>query len=179
MRTTLSISASAFTKVIAISIAFISLSGCATKNPPSSEVAAVAGENSGVQTTKERRFLGIFSPYRVDIQQGNFVSREMVAQLKEKMKSPDGMTAPQVQFVMGTPLVADIFHADRWDYAFRLEKDNGDVITSHISIFFKDFKLSRLEGGDLPNEREYLSLIAGKSGTTSMPTPAASPALPK
>jgi outer membrane protein assembly factor BamE len=178
MRPTVSFATPAFTKVIAISLAFLSLYGCATKTP-SSEVTAVSGENSGVQTTKERRFLGIFAPYRVDIQQGNFVSREMVAQLKEKMKSPEGMTQSQVQFVMGTPLVSDIFHADRWDYAFRLEKDNGDVITSHISVYFKDNKLSRLEGGDLPNEREYLSLIAGKSGTTSMPKPVSSPVPPK
>ena len=52
----------------------------------------------------------MFSPYRPDIQQGNFVSQEMLAQLKV------GQTREQVLFILGTPLLTDIFHADRWDY---------------------------------------------------------------
>ncbi|MDF3036978.1 MAG: outer membrane protein assembly factor BamE, partial [Paucimonas sp.] len=126
-------------------------------------------ENSGVQTSKGKRFLGVFTPYRIDVQQGNFVSREMVAQLKEKMRSPEGITQEQVLFVMGTPMVDDMFHKDRWDYPFRLKKSNGDVLTSHVSVFFKDGRLVNLEGGDLPTENDYLSLIAGKAA----PTPAA------
>lgn len=145
-----------------------SLSGCASKNPLMEEpVAATANAakpvaaTGGVQTKKERRFLGVLSPYRVDIQQGNFVSREMVAQLKENMKNKGGMTPDQVRFVMGTPLLTDVFHRDRWDYVFLLEKGNGEIITSHVAVFFKDNRLVRLEGGDLPTEKEYLSLIAG------------------
>ena len=52
------------------------------------------------------------TPYRIEIQQGNYVSQDMVAQLKP------GMTKEQVRFVLGTPLVTDIFHADRWDYVY-------------------------------------------------------------
>jgi outer membrane protein assembly factor BamE len=62
---------------------------------------------------------------------------------------------------MGTPLLQDVFHKDRWDYPFRLEKGNGEVITSHVALFFKDGRLIRVEGGDLPTEKEYISLIAG------------------
>ena len=59
------------------------------------------------------------TPYRMVIQQGNFISQEMVSQLKP------GMTREQVRFILGTPLVTDIFHADRWDYVFFRELPNG------------------------------------------------------
>jgi len=147
------------------------LAGCASTNPliddphyvrTSSAEKLTTITSSGVQTSKEKRFLGILSPYRVDIQQGNFVSREMVAQLKETMKK-GSMTPEQVRFVMGTPLLTDIFHKDRWDYVFRLNKSNGEIIDSHITVFFKDNRLVNIVGGDLPTEKDYLSLIAGKA----------------
>ena len=59
------------------------------------------------------------TPYRIDIQQGNFVSQEMVAQLKP------GMSKDQVRFVLGTPLLADIFHGDRWDYVYWRQAPGG------------------------------------------------------
>ncbi len=61
------------------------------------------------------------TPYRMEIQQGNFVSQEMVAQLKP------GMTKDQVRFILGTPMVTDIFHADRWDYIYWREASNGSA----------------------------------------------------
>jgi outer membrane protein assembly factor BamE len=151
------------------------LAGCASKNPliddphyvrNASAGKSVAYTNSGVQTTKENRFLGIFSPYRVDIQQGNFVSREMLAQLKEAMKKGD-MTPDQVRFVMGTPLLTDIFHQDRWDYVFRLKKNNGEIIESITTLYFKNNRLVNVVGGDLPTEKDYLSLIAGQGASSS------------
>jgi len=56
------------------------------------------------------------TPYRMVIQQGNFISQEMVSQLKP------GMSKEQVRYVLGTPLVTDIFHADRWDYIFTIAR---------------------------------------------------------
>ena len=176
-------------------IAFaLGLGGCASKNPLMEEsaaasanpaaaasaaaapVAATDGKTApagGVQTSKQRRFLGIFSPYRVDIQQGNFVSREMVAQLKE------GMTPDQVRFVMGTPLLTDMFHKDRWDYPFRLQKSSGEIISSRVTVFFKDARLARLEGGnDLPTEQDYLALIAGRTGSAAPPAAPVAPTAP-
>ena len=117
--------------------------------------SATASANSGVQTTHNRRFLGIFSPYRVDIQQGNFVSQEMLAQLKP------GMTQEQVRFALGTPLLNDMFHANRWDYLFRLQKRNGDVTTSRVTVIFENQRMVRYEGGNLPSEQDYLARIAG------------------
>jgi outer membrane protein assembly factor BamE len=122
---------------------------------PGTANASSTPSSAGVQTTRESRFLGFFTPYRPDIQQGNFVSREMIAQLKE------GMTPEQVRFVLGTPMLHDIFHADRWDYVFRLKRGNGELTSSRVTIFFKDNRLARYEGGDLPTEAEYLARIAG------------------
>ncbi len=120
-------------------------------------VQAAASGATGVQTKRPNRFLGIFRPYRPDIQQGNFVSQEMVTQLKE------GMTQDQVVFLLGTPLLNDLFHADRWDYAFRLQKGNGEITTSRVTVFFKDKLVSHFEGGDLPTEKDYLERISNKS----------------
>ncbi|HJV74849.1 MAG TPA: outer membrane protein assembly factor BamE [Noviherbaspirillum sp.] len=132
--------------------------------PETKAVAATATSESGVATTEPTRMQRIFrflSPYRIDIQQGNFISREMVAQLKEGMRNKEGVTPEQVRFVLGTPLLTDIFHGNRWDYVFRLKKGNGEIISSHVTVFFKDNRLVNIEGGMLPTEQEYLALIAG------------------
>jgi outer membrane protein assembly factor BamE len=116
-----------------------------------------------------RKFLGIFSPYRIDVQQGNFISREMVDQLKEGMQQKEGVTREQVRFALGTPLLTDIFHADRWDYLFRLKKSDGEIISSHVAVFFDNNRLIRIDGGQLPTEQEYLALIAGATPGTKAP----------
>jgi outer membrane protein assembly factor BamE len=136
-------------------IAFtLALAGCSTSKTASN----APSEASGVNVTKKSGFLSFISPYRVNVQQGNFVSKEMVANLKP------GMTKEQVRFALGTPLLTDVFHQDRWDYEFRLAKGNGEVLTSRVSVFFKDTLMDHYTGGeDLPTEAEYLSLISGAS----------------
>src|SRR4051812_38294113 len=94
--------------------------------------------------------LNSLKPYRIDIQQGNFLSPEMVAQLKK------GMTREQVRFVLGTPLVADIFHANRWDYVFYRELGNGTKEQKRLSVFFEEDKLARATGDDVPASLEPL-----------------------
>jgi outer membrane protein assembly factor BamE len=149
------------------------LSGCASwrnqtqpaapVNTSASAVEADAGRsaslaNAGAQTTqgtKLQKFLWIFSPYRPDIQQGNFVSAEMLSQLKV------GQTREQVRFLLGTPLLMDMFHADRWDFPFYLARGNGELTTSRVTVFFKGDVVERFEGGNLPTEREYIARIAG------------------
>jgi outer membrane protein assembly factor BamE len=88
--------------------------------------------------------LGSLKPYRIDIQQGNYLSQEMVSQLKK------GMTREQVRFVLGTPLVADIFHADRWDYVYYRELQDGRKEQRNISVFFVQDKLDRVAGDVVP-----------------------------
>jgi outer membrane protein assembly factor BamE len=83
---------------------------------------------------------GWLAPYRIDIQQGNFVSQEMAAQLKR------GMTKDQVRFVLGTPLVTDIFHADRWDYVYLLDRPGEPPVHRRLAVFFDDGKLARVDG---------------------------------
>ncbi|MDN4054117.1 outer membrane protein assembly factor BamE [Massilia sp. YIM B02763] len=120
--------------------------------------AAIA--NSGAQTTtvtKLQKFLWVFSPYRPDIQQGNFVSQEMLNQLKV------GQTRDQVKFILGTPLLTDAFHADRWDYPFYLARGNGELTTSRVTVFFKDNLVARIDGGNLPSERDYINRLIGIS----------------
>ena len=86
------------------------------------------------------------TPYRMVIQQGNFISQEMVAQLKP------GMTKEQVRFILGTPLVTDIFHADRWDYVFYREMANGKREQRNLSVVFENSKLARVLGDLMPSD---------------------------
>lgn len=86
------------------------------------------------------------SPHKIDIQQGNYVDQEMVAKLKQ------GMTRPQVRFVLGTPLVADPFHANRWDYVFRMQKKGEAAENRKITVVFEDDKLARIDGDVVPGE---------------------------
>jgi outer membrane protein assembly factor BamE len=85
------------------------------------------------------------TPYRIEIQQGNFVSQDMVSQLKL------GMSKDQVRFIMGTPLISDSFHADRWDYVFRRQRVNSRELEHRkLAVFFEDGKLKRIEGDVTP-----------------------------
>lgn len=88
----------------------------------------------------------IVKPYRITIQQGNYVTREMVQQLKP------GMTREQVRYILGTPLLTDIFHADRWDYVFYLDAPGGKREQRNFSVMFEDGKLTRVLGDLLPSE---------------------------
>ncbi|MBX9868608.1 MAG: outer membrane protein assembly factor BamE, partial [Burkholderiaceae bacterium] len=97
------------------------------------------------------------SPYKITIQQGNFISQEQASQLKQ------GMTREQVRFLLGTALLTDMFHEDRWDYPFRLLKPSGELITSRISIYFKNNTVAKFEGANLPTEKEYLAHITNSA----------------
>lgn len=78
--------------------------------------------------------------YRIDIHQGNIFHQDMVDQLKP------GMTKRQVAFVMGTPLVQDAFHSNRWDYVFSDEPGDGDRVEKKFSVFFEKDELAGLQG---------------------------------
>jgi len=107
-------------------------------------VFLVAALCAGCKSVEVPKVPGV-TPYRMVIQQGNFISDEMVAQLKP------GMTKEQVRFVLGTPLVTDIFHADRWDYVFFREMPNGKREQRNLSVLFQDGKLARVIGDLLPD----------------------------
>jgi outer membrane protein assembly factor BamE len=108
------------------------------------------------------RFLGVITPYRIDIQQGNVVTAEQAALVKP------GMTRAQVRDALGSPMLADIFHADRWDYVFTIVRPGAEPQRRAIVAYFKDDRLERLEAPDLPSERDFVAAISpvkGKPGT--------------
>jgi len=100
--------------------------------------------------------------YRIDIQQGNAVTQEMVGKLKP------GMTRSQVRFALGTPLVVDPFRKDRWDYVYYYDKDGVPREYRHVVVLFKDDRLERLEGDVVPPG-------AGGKGALSIDKPGAAP----
>lgn len=85
---------------------------------------------------------GLVTEYRIDVQQGNVLTQEMVSQLRP------GLTKDQVRFILGTPMLVDMFHADRWDYVYRLQKGRGNEVEARkFSTFFDaDGKLLRVAG---------------------------------
>ena len=104
------------------------------------------------------------TPYKIDIQQGNFVSQEMMSQLKA------GMSKEQVRLTLGTPLLADAFHADRWDYVYYRETPNGKRESRKLAVFFSDNKLVRLDGDMIPDKQSLQP--APPTATQISPAPA-------
>lgn len=82
--------------------------------------------------------------YKIDINQGNFITQEMVEKLKV------GQTKSQVRVVLGTPLVADAFHANRWDYVYQFESGGRVLDERKFMVMFLDEKLSKWGGEGLP-----------------------------
>lgn len=78
--------------------------------------------------------------YKIDVQQGNVVVQEQLERVKP------GMSRPEVRQVLGTPLLADPFHANRWDYFFYNEKRGREVEKRRITIHFQDDKVLRIDG---------------------------------
>src|SRR4051812_47996315 len=94
------------------------------------------------------------TPYRMEIQQGNFLTQDLVSQLKP------GMTKDQVRFLLGTPLLVDPFHTDRWDYVFtRVRENNRNPEQRRITVHFdKSGTLERMSGdvvvaGNSPSDK--------------------------
>jgi len=85
-------------------------------------------------------WLGACTAYRVDIQQGNTLDKEQVDQLQV------GMTKQQVKFLLGTPLIQDPFHANRWDYVYSFKPGGGKLSSQHLTLYFDGNTLSRIDG---------------------------------
>jgi outer membrane protein assembly factor BamE len=82
--------------------------------------------------------LSVPSFYKTEIRQGNYIDQAMIQGLKP------GMTKSQVQLLLGSPLLMDPFHTDRWDYVYYFQRGNSPVERRHISLFFEGEILSRL-----------------------------------
>lgn len=79
-------------------------------------------------------------PHKIDIPQGNELNQEMLDKLKP------GMTQSQVRFILGTPLLVDPFHSNRWDYVYRLEKEGRLLENRRVTVVFEDERLKELQG---------------------------------
>ena len=106
--------------------------------------------------------LGKITPYRVEIVQGNIITKEQAALVKP------GMSKPQVRDVLGSPLLTDLFHTDRWDYVFTIRRQGAEPQARAIVALFGGDRLKSIEtGGDLPSEREFVASIdTGSSSRT-------------
>ncbi len=125
-------------------------------------MAALAG--CGSLDGASSRIAGIVKPYKVDVVQGNFVSREQRQYLRP------GMTRAQVRDVLGTPLVTSLFHADRWDYAFSIRRQGVPPQQFNMTLYFSNDVLSRIESDELPSEAEFVQRLSGPSPTTRVPS---------
>lgn len=115
-------------------------------------VAGCSSYNSATQLVAQH-----ITPYRITVVQGNFVSSEAVAKLHP------GMSRNEVRAVLGTPLLTDMFHNDRWDYLFYFKRGSTDVVQQReLIVYFDGDSLLRWTGADnLPSELELLAEIDG------------------
>ncbi|MDB5844957.1 MAG: outer membrane protein assembly factor BamE [Polaromonas sp.] len=116
----------------------------------------LASCSSGTMSSSSVNPVNWITPYKVDVIQGNFVSREQVEQLQA------GMTRDQVRAVLGTPLLTSLFHADRWDYVFTLKRQGVEPQAFKYTVFFKGDLLERFSGDSMPSEAEFISTLSNK-----------------
>lgn len=128
--------------------------------------ATLLGAACSTYDSTSRKVASAITPYRINIVQGNFVSREAADQLKE------GMSRDQVKFLLGTPLLTDVFHANRWDYVFSFRRGSTPVVQQRrFTVFFQDDKLARWGGDELPSEYELIAEIDGMKSALKNQTP--------
>lgn len=109
------------------------------------------------------RIAGLVTSYKVDIVQGNFVSSEQAAMLKA------GVTRAQVRDILGTPLLMSIFHADRWDYVFTIQRQGLPSQLRKLSVTFKGDVLDRIDTEPMPSEAEFVASLDSGRQTGKVP----------
>jgi len=152
-------------------LALVGLAGCSAlpslPSLPSLPLPNVRGADT---------FLGVITPYRMDIVQGNVVTREQAAMVKP------GMTRAQVRDILGSPMLTDLFHADRWDYPFTIRRQGTEPQRRSVVAYFKNDRLDRLDAPELPSEQDFVSAISRAPRQTTVPvlelTPEQRKALP-
>jgi outer membrane protein assembly factor BamE len=125
--------------------------------PVACAVTLAAAGCTSLQSTDN--FLGVITPYRIDIVQGNVVTKEQAAQIKP------GMSRTQVRDILGSPMLTDIFHADRWDYVFTIRRQGTEPQRRTIVAYFEGDALKRLDAPELPSEREFVASISRTNST--------------
>ena len=120
---------------------------------------AVALAGCSVPQPSTDSFLGFITPYRIDTVQGNAVTREQVSLVRP------GMSRAQVREILGSPMLTDAFHADRWDYPFSIRRPGTAVQQRNVIAWFEADSLKRLDVPEgLPSEDEFVAAIAPMRG---------------
>ncbi len=124
----------------------------------------------GIQLINWEELPGI---YRIEVQQGNLITQQMVNELKL------GMTEQQVRYILGTPSIQDIFHDNRWDYLYMLKPASrtGDTEVQQqlLVLHFKDSLLFGIEGDPLPQDQEAAEITRKENRERTIIIPADAP----
>ncbi len=123
--------------------------------------AAVAGCSS--LDGASHSIASIVTPYKIDVVQGNFVSKEQVDALVA------GMPREQVRGILGSPLLVSVFHADRWDYVFTFRRQGIEPQQRRVTVFFKGNVLDHFEADPLPTEAEFVASLDSGRKTGKVP----------
>jgi outer membrane protein assembly factor BamE len=115
--------------------------------------AALALGGCASQLKSGGDLFGFITPYRIDIIQGNVVTQEQIERVKP------GMTRRQVRELLGSPMLTDIFHADRWDYPFAIRRQGTEPQRRDIVVRFDGDRVASIEAPALPTEREFVASI--------------------
>ncbi len=106
---------------------------------------------------------GLITPYRIDIVQGNVVTKEQLERIKP------GVSRAQVRDALGSPLLTDIFHANRWDYVFTLRRPGAEPQRRSLVLLFDGEVLKSIEAPALPGEAEFVAAISSHSAQGPVP----------
>ena len=110
-------------------------------------------------------FLGVITPYKVEVVQGNVVTKEQAAAIQP------GMSRAQVRDTLGSPLLTDPFHGDRWDYVFTIRRQGTAPQLRRVVVLFTGETLKSIDtGGELPGEREFVASINTFKTTREAPS---------
>lgn len=114
---------------------------------------AGCASNHGVALSKPETLFGLIEPYRVDVVQGNVVTQEFISQIQP------GFGRMQVREILGTPLLTDVFHNDRWDYVFTIRRQGVPDQKRRVTVYFKNDAVDHFDSDPLPTEREFVASI--------------------
>lgn len=126
--------------------------------------AMLAGCSTSKFVSSDGTLLGWIKPYHVEVVQGNVVTKEQAAMIQP------GMTREQVRDILGSPLLTDPFHADRWDYVFAIRRAGTEPQQRHIIVLFDGERLKSIEAPDLPSEQEFVNSIDVQRTPGRIPT---------
>lgn len=125
----------------------LALGGCSSFNEP----ASIKG------------FIAYIAPYKPDVIQGNVVTTEQIATVKP------GMSRAQVRETLGSPLITDPFHGDRWDYVFTLKRQGYDDQARSFVVLFEKDQVLKIDAPVLPSEDEFVASISRKKLPSNTP----------